>query len=116
MFDDQRPTLTLTFPRPGSNPMLSRILVGLHDYNTGLDEASFSVTADVPIDGIPTGGNLAPRFGPLTDGLRELKLKQPLESLGPATLTIAIRDREGNTSRIVRTFSVGARSASEAAP
>jgi hypothetical protein len=48
MLDDQRPTLTLTYPRAGANPTLTRILVGMHDADTGLDINSFQVTADFP--------------------------------------------------------------------
>src|SRR5262249_2583798 len=46
MGDDQRPTLTLTYPAPGKNSPLSRILVGMTDAYTGLDQSSFEVTAD----------------------------------------------------------------------
>src|SRR5262249_22010750 len=49
MFDDQRPTLALTYPRAGSNEALTRILVGMHDYGTGLDPASFTATADFAV-------------------------------------------------------------------
>jgi hypothetical protein len=31
MLDDTRPTLTLTYPQAGTNPPLTRILVGMHD-------------------------------------------------------------------------------------
>jgi hypothetical protein len=31
MLDETRPTLTLTYPRAGTNPPLTRILVGMHD-------------------------------------------------------------------------------------
>ena len=34
----------------------------MHDYDTGLDLESFRVTADFPLDGVPAGQNLAPRF------------------------------------------------------
>src|SRR5204862_2865478 len=37
MLDDNRPTLTLTYPQPGSNGNLKRLLVGMHDYYSGLD-------------------------------------------------------------------------------
>src|SRR5207249_5019534 len=39
--DDNRPTLTLTYPQPGANAKLARILVGMHDYDSGLDLNSF---------------------------------------------------------------------------
>src|SRR4029077_5599770 len=35
MLDDQRPTLTLTFPQAGVSTSISRLLVGMHDYSTG---------------------------------------------------------------------------------
>src|SRR5207248_2991252 len=37
MCDDNRPTLTLTYPRAGTNPSLERIVVGMHDYFSGLE-------------------------------------------------------------------------------
>src|SRR5439155_26546417 len=37
LLDDQRPTLTLTYPRAGANEPLTRLLVGMSDYDTGLD-------------------------------------------------------------------------------
>ena len=44
--DDQRPTLTLTYPQAGANAALTRILVGMCDAYTGLDMGTFRVTAD----------------------------------------------------------------------
>gem|GEM_PF-1814114 len=41
MCDDNRPVLSVTYPRPGANDVLSRILVGMHDYASGLDPTSF---------------------------------------------------------------------------
>src|SRR3954454_23178247 len=35
--DDSRPTLTLTYPRAGANADLTRIRVGMHDSDSGLD-------------------------------------------------------------------------------
>src|SRR5207248_8555545 len=37
MLDDQRPTLTLTYPKAGVNESVTRLLVGMYDYDTGLD-------------------------------------------------------------------------------
>src|SRR5262249_1137099 len=51
MLDDTRPTLALTYPKAGANPPLTRILVGMHDYYTGLDTDSFQVVADFKLDG-----------------------------------------------------------------
>ncbi|HKB40084.1 MAG TPA: hypothetical protein VKD72_26850, partial [Gemmataceae bacterium] len=65
MCDDNRPVLTLTYPKAGDNTKLSRILVGMHDYYSGLDADSFAVTADFTVEGVPAGENLAKKFRPV---------------------------------------------------
>jgi hypothetical protein len=104
--DDQRPTLTLTYPAPGKNPFLSRILVGMADAYTGLDLASFTVTADFAVNGIAPGENLAPKFQAKSPGTWELVLAKPIAALPVGKLTVSVKDRQGNVSRIDRTFSV----------
>jgi hypothetical protein len=107
MLDDQRPTLTLTYPRSGVNESLSRILIGMYDFDTGLDQDSFQVTADFPLDDVPAGENLASRFKPKSDGVWELHLGKPLAELSQGTLTVSVKDRQGNINRIERKFAVG---------
>jgi len=107
LLDDQRPTLTVTSPRPGANPELTRILIGMHDYGSGIDPASFTVTADFPVDGVKPGENLAARFQAKSEGVRELRLATPISKLERGTLTVAVRDRQGNLTRLERTISVG---------
>ncbi len=104
--DDSRPTLTLTYPRAGANPELTRILIGMHDTDSGLDLDSFTVTADFPLDGVPAGENLAPRFRSMADGVWGWKLSRPAAALARGNLTVSIKDRQGNVTRIERTFSV----------
>lgn len=106
MLDDNRPILTVTEPAGGKNEKLSRILIGMHDYYTGLEEASFTITADFPVDGIPPGTNLAEKFQTKTQGVWEYRLKEPVEKLQAGTLKVSVKDRQGNTSQIVRRFSV----------
>jgi hypothetical protein len=108
MLDDNRPTLTLTGPRPGANGPLTRILVGAYDYDTGLDADSFRVVADFALDGVAAGENLAPKFKAKTPGVWELTLSRPLNELARGKLTVSVKDRQGNVTRIERTFSVGA--------
>jgi hypothetical protein len=103
MLDDQRPTLTLTFPRTGANPPMSRILVGMYD-SGGLAMDSFRVVASFPVEGVAAGKDLSSRFRPLSRGVWELKLGAPL-AVASGTLTVSVRDRQGNESRIERTFS-----------
>ena len=108
MFDDQRPTLTLTTPRPGTNEEVSRFLVGMSDYGSGLDMKSFTVTADFAVNGAAAGENLASLFRPKTQGVWELKLTKPITHLPGGTITVAVKDRQGNVTRIERSLSVGA--------
>ncbi len=108
MLDDNRPILTLTDPAPGSDAPLGRILVGMHDYDTGLDMDSFRVTADFEIDGVAAGENVAARFRPKSQGVWELRLAKPTTRLAKGVIVVTVRDRQGNVSRVERTFSVGA--------
>jgi hypothetical protein len=103
MLDDQRPTLTLTSPGPGPNPPLTRILVGMHDYG-GLDVGSFKVTASFAVAGTPAGQNLAAKFRAQTPGVWELQLNEPI-TVASGTLTVSVKDRQGNETRIQRAFS-----------
>ncbi|MGH7173152.1 MAG: hypothetical protein ACRELF_02285 [Gemmataceae bacterium] len=105
--DDQRPTLTLTYPQAGANPPLTRILVGMHDYYTGLDMDTFRVVADFAVDGITAGQNLAAQFRPKSPSVWELKLAQPLARLAKGKMEVSVKDRQGNVTRIERTFSIG---------
>jgi hypothetical protein len=107
LLDDQRPTLTLTYPRAGANESLSRILIGMYDYGSGLDTNSFAVTADFAIDGTAAGEDLAKKFRSVTQGVWELKLAKPITELPRGKLTVAVKDRQGSVTRIERTFSVG---------
>jgi hypothetical protein len=106
MCDDNRPTLTLTYPQAGANATLDRLLVGMHDYYTGLKMDSFRVVADFAIDGIPAGQNLAAKFQARTQGVWELKLAKPVTQLTKGKIEVSVEDRQGNVSRIERMFSV----------
>jgi hypothetical protein len=106
MVDDNRPILTMTYPKAGGSANLSRILIGAHDYYTGLDRATFEVTADFQIDDIPAGENLVSRFREKSQGVWELRLKEPITRLATGNLFVSIRDREGNVTRLERTISV----------
>jgi hypothetical protein len=107
MCDDNRPTLTLTSPRQGNNAELSRILVGMHDYYSGLDGDSFEVVADFAIDGTPAGANLAAKFRPKSKGVWELVLQKPIARLERGKVRVAVKDRQGNRAHLERSFSVG---------
>jgi hypothetical protein len=103
LLDDQRPTLTLTYPRAGATE-LTRILVGMYDYGSGLDLDSFRVTADFDLDGAAAGDNLASKFKALSGNRWELMLKKPIAAPPGGRLTVAVKDSQGNWSRVERTF------------
>jgi hypothetical protein len=63
------------------------------------------VVADFSSDGVSAGENLAKKFQPRTPGVWELKLAKPITDLPKGTLSVSIKDRQGNVSRIERTFS-----------
>jgi hypothetical protein len=106
MQDDNRPTLTLTQPQPGDNPRLTRILIGMYDYDSGLDPSSFRVIADFDLDGAAAGQDLAAKFRPKSPGVWEMKLERPIMRMAKGKIEASVTDRQGNRTRIVRSFSV----------
>jgi hypothetical protein len=107
LLDEGRPTLTLASPEPGVNTEpITSILLGMHDYLTGLDLEKFSVVADFEVNGIKPGENLAAKFVALEGSRWELKLATPIRNLASAQLTVSVPDRQGNITKIARTFSV----------
>jgi hypothetical protein len=104
--DDQRPTLTLTYPRIGRNESFTKILLGMHDYNTGLDMKTFHVKADFEVNGIAAGKDLAGQFRKKSQGVWELVLDRPITKIETGNLEVTVSDRQGNVTRIERTFSV----------
>jgi mono/diheme cytochrome c family protein len=113
MLDDNRPILTLTSPQPGANGSLTRLLVGMHDYYSGLDLKTFRVTADFAIDGAAPGQDLAAKFKATSQGVWELRLGTPIAELPRGTLVVSVRDRQGNVARLERTFSIAKRSSAK---
>jgi hypothetical protein len=107
LLDEGRPTLTLASPLLGvGREPLSRILIGMYDYGTGLDMASLAVTANFEVDGVKPGENLAARFQELAGNRWELRLKKPITALPKGRLTVSIRDRQGNAALVDRTLSI----------
>jgi hypothetical protein len=109
--DEIRPTLTLVSPRAGAQERLERISLGMFDYGSGLDEASLFVTASVPIDGIAAGENLGKRFrrdgDAWTFDVKDFGAGASPTKRLEATITVSVRDRAGNTTKLERVFSVG---------
>lgn len=99
--DETRPTLTISQPRV--NGPLSAIRVGLADVGAGLDLASLSITATIPLGGQPAGANLLSLATPLTDGV----LLVPVLADAPGSLTVTILDRAKNRTTQTVTFRAG---------
>ncbi|HEY7427854.1 MAG TPA: hypothetical protein VH682_26720 [Gemmataceae bacterium] len=106
--DDNRPTLTLTYPQAGPNEALTKIVVGMHDYYSGLEQDSFEVVADFAIEGATPGENVAKHFKSVSQGVWVWQLSKPLAQLARGKLTVSVKDRQGNLARIERSFSVSA--------
>ncbi len=104
MDDETRPTLTISQPRAGPNERLGRILIGMHDYYSGLAMKSFTVTADFDIGGVAAGENLSPQFQHLGYGVFEWKPKQPIVLRSRGRLIVSVKDHQGNVTRIKRSF------------
>jgi hypothetical protein len=79
----------------------------MHDYNTGLELESFRVVADFPLAGTAPGENLAGKFRQQSPGVWVCNLPATRADIASGKLTVEIRDRQGNTSRVERTFSAG---------
>lgn len=105
--DELRPTLALSIPRAGKNSKVDQITIGMHDYYSGLVEESLHVEANFEVNGVTAGENLASRFKKMHSGIWQLKFNSPIDRLASGRLTISVKDRQGNTNRIERTFSVG---------
>ncbi|MEM7234724.1 MAG: hypothetical protein AAF517_21270, partial [Planctomycetota bacterium] len=106
MCDDKRPTVTITEPRRGESAVIDRILIGMFDYYSGLDEGSLEVFVDFPGSGLHANENLASRFRGVSDGVWEYRLEKVVRSLENGTLRVRVRDRKGNWSEVVRSVSV----------
>ena len=106
MLDDNRPVLTLQSPSEYVSDPIDILRIGMTDYDTGLDPASFTVRADFAIGDFKSGENIASQFHEARPGIWEWKLLKPLSIAAGGKLTVSVNDRQGNTSRIERQFRV----------
>jgi hypothetical protein len=105
--DDQRPTVALQLPQRGAIPELNTIRFGLYDHGSGLNLKSLLVVSNGELDGVPAGENLASKFQNLGHGVWEWKLTKPVTKLFAAELHVKIADKQGNVTRVERSFRVG---------
>jgi hypothetical protein len=101
--DDNRPTLTLQQPAAEARAV-EKIVVGMHDYYSGLDTESFVVSASFAVGGSAAGENLAPRLKPVAEGVWKLRLGEPVQIPDGGRIDVSVKDKAGNETRIVRRF------------
>ncbi len=107
--DDLRPTLTVSLPRPGNNPLpVTQIAFGVADAYSGVDLASLSVKADIPLAGRPAGAELADLAQAAGEGMYIIPLSPPLENILNAHLFFETADQQGNITRVAVEFTVAA--------
>jgi hypothetical protein len=78
------------------------VRIGLSDHGSGLDLSSFKVVASVAMDGLAAGENLGPAFRQASPGVWVLELKKPLPRAAGIRFDVAVRDRQGNWTRLAR--------------
>ncbi|MDX1998307.1 MAG: hypothetical protein SF066_11360 [Thermoanaerobaculia bacterium] len=104
--DDQRPALTVSFPRPGlAESPVTELRVGAADGYSGLAPGSLSIRADFPVAGRPAGSELADLFSSVADGVWSYPLPAPLGPLVHRTITARVADVQGNVTESAVTFS-----------
>ncbi len=106
--DDLRPTLAVSAPRAGDNPVsLSEIVVGMTDADSGVNTASLSIYVDVAINGRAAGSELSDLASVAGDGIYRIALSPALSAVTDAHLHVSVADNQGNITRVFRKFSVG---------
>lgn len=104
--DDQRPTLTVSLPRPGESPEpVTAIRLGVADAYSGVDLATLSVKADFAVAGRPAGAELADLAMAVDDGVYAIDLGTALPPAAGRHLWVEVADVQGNVTRVARTFS-----------
>jgi hypothetical protein len=99
--------LTLSLPRAGTQTQpLTLIRLGAYDYYSGLDVSSLSVKANFDLSGKRVGTELAPLFAQTGDHIWTLPVNPAIANLRRGELTVSVKDKQGNITKIVRSFSV----------
>jgi len=109
MLDDLKPTVSVSLPRPGMNPMpVHELRFGLADANSGVNLATLSVKADIALAGRPANAELADLAQEIADGVYRITLAPALTQVADAVVHVQVRDMQGNITRVARAFRVNA--------
>jgi len=104
--DEIRPTLEVSVPREGRTmTSVSEIVVGVADANTGIEPDSLSIVANFELAGRAAGSELADLAADLGDGISRIDLGEVVTVPDDGELRFEVRDRQGNTTWLVRSRS-----------
>lgn len=102
--DALRPTLTVQSPAPGKLPgPLTEIRIGAFDYYSDVAPGSLSVKASFDVNGHKANTELG-GFFTLKDHVYTLVLSKKISGI-KGTIRVSVRDKAGNVTELVRTFS-----------
>ena len=96
--------------RPAATTPLPRARDGKPDLSgiwQVMNTANFDIQDHSARDGVPAGQDLSAKFKPKEQSIWELTLGKPITGLTRGTLVVSVKDRQGNVSRIERSFSTG---------
>ena len=116
--DDLRPTLWVspTVAEARAGPV-SSVSVAAYDMESGLKAGTLSVSFDVAIGGQPPGHNFASGIDPGNGSTVAVALPAAVDlAASGATMTVAIGDAAGHTTRVVRSFTAAGPSVFSIAP
>ncbi|MCA9175731.1 MAG: hypothetical protein KDB14_14700 [Planctomycetales bacterium] len=103
--DDERPVVTLAKPSRGAVGPWDSILIGVHDYDSGVELSTLEMTANFQVNQWEPGANLARHFRDLGDGRYQLpidSMQWPVDAEARPTIRIRVRDRQGNWTTLER--------------
>lgn len=107
--DELRPTVTVSSPRPNLNiAPLTEIRLGLADAYSGVSNATLSIQASFPVNGVAPGSELAAQGSFVAPGIFSIPVAVPISNLSTSHVVIAVADRQGNTNKVDVRFWVDA--------
>lgn len=103
--DELPPTLTISSPRPNKHVApLTEIRIGVADAYTGVQSGSLSVKAGFTVNGAAPSTELANQGRFVSAGIFVIPLQTPILNLEETTLTVSVRDTQGNKEQTTVRF------------
>jgi hypothetical protein len=104
--DENRPTLSISSPRPNMNPgPLSTLRVSVADAYTGVKSGSLSIKANFSVNGRSAGSELADLATQASSGVYSISLNPALQpSSTERLLTCKVEDNQGNVTECQTRF------------